>query len=67
MRHTPQRRAVTATQGPVPARVAGTVVCTVVTGIVVVGGDDVTEGDVLVMFIEGAGRGVETCSSGLRV
>lgn len=63
----PQMRAVTAAQGPAPDRVTGTVVCTGVTGITVVGGDEVTAGVVLVMFIDGAGRGVETCSSGLRV
>jgi hypothetical protein len=60
-------RAVTETQGPAPARVAGTVVCTGVTGIAVAGGGKVTAGVVLVMFIDGAGRGVDTCSSGLRV
>jgi len=60
-------RAVTATQGPSPDRVAGTMVCTGVSVIAVVGGGEVTAGVVLVRFIDGAGRGVETCSSGLRV
>ena len=50
-----------------PARVAGTVVCSGVGGTVVDGGGGVSVGVGLVMFIDGAGRGVEVSSSGLRV
>jgi hypothetical protein len=51
----------------VPARVAGTVVCSGVGGTVVDGGGGVAVGVGLVMFIDGAGREVESSFSGLRV
>ena len=67
-RYTQPRMADTTTRGPVPDLVGGIVVCNSTGGIVVVGGSDVAATVVvLVMFIDGAGRGVETCSSGLSV
>ena len=63
----PQKRAVSATQSPVSARVVGDAVCTRVTGIAEVGGGEVTTDVAVVMFIGGAGTGVESSSSGLRV
>ena len=60
-RYPQQRRALTTAQGPVPARVVGTVVCSGVGGTVVAVGGGV------VMFIDGIRRGGETSSSGVRV
>ena len=66
-RYTLQKRAVTTVQGPLPDLVGATIVCTGVDGTVVNGGGDVAVVVGLEIFSDGAGRGVETCSSGLRV
>lgn len=67
MRQTPQRRAVTATKGPVPARVVGTVVCAGIAGTVSKGSSTVSVGIAPVIFTDDAGPGLETWSSVVRV